>query len=208
MWDLDLHHPHLPFPCTLQQYVDHALQTGAVQLPQQFQRWVPGLYCQEFTVKVAPPGMYCHQVKAGRGMQGSCQKLPSLRHTVVFGQGNAVGSYRCYQSASMSTRQALVCGGCQSLCHQSDSIVFQTIATDHSHTRLPGVAWCSPPTIQDSNNPLPLLCCAPAGCSDWSLHPPSCSTLPQTAATCDDLMAHGVLSLRLTHASLQQMAAP
>lgn len=49
VWDLDLHHPHLPFPCTLQQYADYALQAGAVQLPQQFQRWVPGLYCQDCT---------------------------------------------------------------------------------------------------------------------------------------------------------------
>lgn len=38
VWDLDLKHPGLQFPCTLQQYAGHALQSGTIDLPPQFQR--------------------------------------------------------------------------------------------------------------------------------------------------------------------------
>lgn len=38
IWDLDLDHPDLGFPCTLQDYAQHALQSSSVELPEQFQR--------------------------------------------------------------------------------------------------------------------------------------------------------------------------
>jgi hypothetical protein len=39
VWDIDLQHPRLPFPCSLQQYAQHALQAHSIKLPQQYQRW-------------------------------------------------------------------------------------------------------------------------------------------------------------------------
>jgi hypothetical protein len=36
--DLDLSHPTLQFPCSLQQYAQEALQADTIQLPQHYQR--------------------------------------------------------------------------------------------------------------------------------------------------------------------------
>lgn len=40
VWDLDLQHPTLQFPCTLQQYAQHALQADSIELPPQYARYV------------------------------------------------------------------------------------------------------------------------------------------------------------------------
>lgn len=38
VWDLDLKHPTLQFPCTLQQYAQHALQAESIELPPHYAR--------------------------------------------------------------------------------------------------------------------------------------------------------------------------
>jgi len=71
VWDLDLKHPGLQFPCTLQQYAGHALQSGTIDLPPQFHRCVLAEHacsaCHLCCVSsLLPQSLLCYRVIGGK----------------------------------------------------------------------------------------------------------------------------------------------